>query len=417
MLEIRGRGAGIRVLLAPNAFKGTLTASQACAAMAAGVRRVWPAATLTKLAMSDGGDGFVEAVVGAQGGEVTRRRVPGPLLVGQVWAHVGRLTHSGKLTEVIELATTAGFTRISSRNARTACTSSTRGLGVLIEACLERSSERILVGVGGSCSTDGGTGLARALGYRFLRSDGVEVAEGGCGLVELDHIDAALADPRLTKVEMIAACDVMNPLLGPAGAATVYGPQKGAQPADVLRLEEGLRRLAEVARRDLGTGGLTDVPGAGAGGGTGFGLMAFCRAHAASGVDVVGAMCDLDGHIAAADLVITGEGRFDSQSLDGKVTGAVARRARCLGVPCFIVAGSSQPEARAAAKQWNAHVITLRSSTAVFEGRPPMRPTLIRGEADARLRRATVEACVSAAPLVRSGRRRHKSVGDCGGSQ
>ena len=391
------------VLLAPNAFKGTLTASQACAAMAAGVRRAWPTSEVVALPLADGGDGFQQTVVRAHGGRTTLHLVPGPLLVEPVQAPIGWFAGPDGLTAVIELAAVAGIALIASPCPATACTASTTGLGVLVLACLRRSPKRILIGIGGSSSTDGGAGMARALGYRLLREDGTEIPEGGLGLLQLDHIDDSLVDPRLAAVEVLGACDVPNPLLGPLGAARVFGPQKGADPSTVARLEEGLTRLAAVVRRDLDKGGLEHSPGSGAAGGTGFGLVAFCGACLTSGVQLVADACDLDGHLSAADLVMTGEGRFDLQSLEGKVPGEVARRAWRGGITCFIIAGSSQPEARPAAQELGAHLIDTDTDVTALNQGDPRDLAVMRRRARAGLRRAAIHACGTADLLIPPG--------------
>ncbi len=399
------------VLLAPNAFKGTLTAVQACAAMGAGVRRAWPTATVTALPLADGGDGFLDTVVSAHGGRTTRHLVPGPLLVEPVRAPIGWLAEPDGQSAVIELATAAGIALIRSPNPVTAGTASTRGLGVLIQACLGRSPKKILVGIGGSASSDGGAGMARALGYRFLREDGSEIPEGGLGLLELDHIDDSLVDPRLAAVEVLVGCDVTNPLLGPLGSASTYGPQKGADAATVARLEEGLARLAAVVRRDLGKCRPEQVPGSGAGGGAGFGLVAFCGARLSPGVQLIADACDLDGRLSVADLVMTGEGRFDLQSLRGKVPGEVAHRASRLRTACFIIAGSIETEARLAAQTLGVHLLDTNTDVTVLEPGDPRELALMERRARAGLRRAAMYACSLADELIS-----HKPDYDDGGS-
>ena len=386
-------GAQRRVLLAPNAFKGTLTARQACAAMAAGVRRAWPTSEVVALPLADGGDGFQQTVVRAHGGTTTLQLVPGPLLVERVPAPIGWFSGTDGRTAVIELAAAAGLALICSPNPATAGAASTRGLGVLIGACLRRPADTILVGVGGSASTDGGAGMARALGYRFVGSDGLEIPEGGLGLRELEHIDSDAVNPLLARVRLIAACDVTSPLLGAQGAAAVYGPQKGADSPTVAELEEGLARLAEVAGRDLGTAGLDLIPGSGAGGGTGFGLLAFCDANLLPGVEVVAEVSGLGTRLDCADLVITGEGRFDLQSLEGKVSGEVARRAQDAGIPCFVIAGSSTAEAKLALRQLGAHLIETRTDVRLL-GRGDSRETgRLRRRVQADLREAAARVC------------------------
>ncbi len=381
-----------RVLLAPNAFKGTMSAVQACSAMAAGVRQVLPRAKVVRLPMADGGDGFLATLVAARGGSTTQHLVPGPLLE-PIRAPIGWLPGTAFPTAVIELAAAGGIARIAHPSPRTAAAASTRGLGALIGAALERAPELILVGIGGSSSSDGGAGMARALGYRLLKTDGEEIPEGGSGLRRLHHIEAGQVDPRLAAVRVLVACDVTNSLLGPLGAAAVYAPQKGADPLTAARLEAGLHRLAQVAGRDLGTAGLEHRPGSGAAGGTGFGLVAFCGAQLTPGVDLVAEACDLDGQMAGADLVITGEGSFDLGSLQGKVPGEVARRARSAGVQCMVITGSSQAEARGALERLGARLLETGTDISGLERGDPRETALIRRRARAAVRRAAVRAC------------------------
>lgn len=234
--------------------------------------------------------------------------------------------------------------------------------------------------------------MARELGYRFRRADGAEIPEGGLGLRQLDHIESDAVDPILAAVNVLAACDVTNPLLGPQGAAAVYGPQKGADPSTVAMLEEGLARLVEVAGRDLGTVGSELIPGSGAAGGTGFGLVAFCHAQLLPGVELLAQACALGAQLARADLVITGEGRFNLQSLDGKVPGEVARRARKAGVACFVIVGSSATEASSALRQLGAHLIETNTDVSAL-GQGDSRETARlrrRSRADLRLAAARV---------------------------
>lgn len=395
----------LRVLLAPNAFKGTLSAFEVCSAMAVGVRRALPEAHLTCLPLADGGDGFLATLVAAGGGQTTRHRVAGPLLE-PIWGRIGWLPGGVRETAVIELASAAGFARIDRPSAQTAATASTRGLGELIRAGLRRAPAEILVGIGGSASTDGGAGMARALGYHFLRADGSEIPEGGLGLRQLHHIESALVDPRLAAVRVLAACDVTNRLLGRRGAAAVYGPQKGADRGTVTGLEAGLRRLAEVAGRDLGSSGLEARPGSGAAGGTGFGLLAFCGARLAPGADLVANACGLDGELARADLVLTGEGRFDLGSLQGKVPGAVARRARRAGVACVVIAGSSEPGAGEALRRFGSHLLETGGDISALAAGDPHTRALIRRRSRAALGRAAVRACALATPAGSAGRGR-----------
>ncbi len=331
-----------RVLVAPNAFKGSCSARVAGAAIARGVLEVWPDARPVILPMADGGDGFLAALVTTSQGAVTRHRVPGPLGASRL-AALGWLGGPGPRTAVIELARACGLAGIGTPTPATSLAAGTEGAGALIRAALDRGAARILVGVGGSASTDGGAGLLRALGLRCLDAHGRPLPPGGGALAALARVDRTGLDPRLGRVAIAVAADVRSPLLGPRGAAAVYGPQKGADPLAVRRLEAGLARWAQLLG---GRGGLRPAtPGAGAAGGTAFGLAAGLGAQIASGADVVAEAVGLDRRLRSADWVLTGEGRLDLPTLVGKAPGLVAERAVRFGVPCVVLAGSLDPRA------------------------------------------------------------------------
>jgi glycerate kinase len=320
---------GVRIVIAPDSFKGSLPADRAAAAIAEGVARVLPAAQLLLRPVADGGEGTVAAAlrVGYAPRTVT---VSGPdgRPVAATFA-----TDDG--TAVLELASAAGLGLLA---APAPMTATTRGVGELLRAALDAGARRLVLGIGGSATTDGGAGMLQALGVRLLDADGADVPPGGAGLTRLDRVDAAGADPRLAAVEVVVASDVTNPLTGARGAAAVFGPQKGAAPAEVAALDAALARYAEVLQRDLGVA-VTDVPGAGGAGGTAAGALAL-GARLVSGARLV---CDLVGlseaALAGVDLVVTGEGCLDEQSLAGKAPAEVAARAAAAGVPCLALAG------------------------------------------------------------------------------
>ncbi len=324
----------MRIVVAPQEFKGSLTAVEAAAAVAAGLAHALPAAAVEQVPLADGGPGTVAAVVAAAGGEL--RTVPCRDPLGRPLTAAFALLDGGR-TALIEMAAAAGLTllRPDERDAKRA---STEGVGDLIRAALDVGVRRIVVGLGGSATNDGGSGMARALGIRFLDADGHELPAGGAALARLDRVDTTGLDPRLRTVEVIGATDVRNPLCGPQGASAVYGPQKGATPADVAELDAALRRYAAVLRRDLGVD-VAELPGAGAAGGLGAALVAFLGATLRSGFALVAEMVRLESRLAGADLVITGEGRLDGQSLFGKTTVGVARLARRHGVPAVALCG------------------------------------------------------------------------------
>ncbi|HEY8346139.1 MAG TPA: glycerate kinase [Symbiobacteriaceae bacterium] len=332
----------MRIVIAPDSFKGSLTAAQAAEAMARGAARVFPEAEIQTVPMADGGEGTVEALVAGTGGRIEKRTVTGPL--GQpVEAHFG-LLGDGK-TAVIEMAAASGLLLVP-KEKRDPRITTTYGTGELIRAALDLGVERIVVGIGGSATNDGGAGMVQALGGKLLKADGTPVGFGGAALLELDRIDLTGLDPRLKAVELLVACDVDNPLTGPRGASAVYGPQKGATPEMVELLDRALTHLADVVQRDLGQD-LRNEPGAGAAGGLGFGLMSFLGARLRPGIEVVMEAVGIDRILAGATLVLTGEGRTDGQTLAGKVPLGVARRAAAHGVPAVVISGAVTADADA----------------------------------------------------------------------
>ena len=324
----------MRVLIAPQEFKGCLTAPEVAAAMAAGVRRVDPDAEIDTAPLGDGGPGTVEALVRAGQGRVSYTRVEGPLGT-PVNARWGR-TEAGR-TAVLEMAAAAGLALAPAarRDVRRAATT---GVGELITAALDAGVERILVGVGGSASNDGGAGMAAALGARFLDDAGQTLPPGGAALVRLARIDVGALDPRLRRAEVVALVDVLSPLLGPEGASVVFSPQKGADAETVAALERALTNFADICACDLGAD-LTSVLGAGAGGGLAAGLVVFTGARIARGIAAVAGALDLPARVRRADLVLTGEGRLDAQSAAGKTVAGVCALAAAAARPCLAVAG------------------------------------------------------------------------------
>lgn len=334
-----------RVLVAPDSFKGSLTQAEVAAAIAAGVKRALPGARITELPLSDGGEGWLATLVAADpGGRVESVAVSGPL--GEAVEGRFGLVEGGR-TAVVEVATASGLHLVDPTPA-TFRAATSRGSGELIRAALDAGATRVLVGLGGSATTDGGAGLGVALGARLLDATGEPVGPGGAALADVATADLSGVDPRLGEVDVIAATDVDNPLLGPTGAAAVYGPQKGAWPADVGPVDAALANFADRVEAALGRE-LRSVPGAGAAGGLGFGLLAFCGARLAPGIEVALDLVGFDAALAGADLVITGEGRIDLQTLHGKVLAGVAGRARAAGVPVYAIGGAVDP---AVHEQW-----------------------------------------------------------------
>jgi len=324
----------MRIVVAPQEFKGSLTAVQAAQAIADGLRRALPDAELLLVPMADGGPGTVEAVVTAKAGRRQKTTVRDPLgaPIEAAWGII-----DGD-TAVIEMAAASGLVLVpeSHRDPRIA---STFGTGQTIAAALAAGCRRIIVGMGGSATNDGGAGVAQALGARLLDDDGQDLPPGGAALARLARIDVSGLAPQLGQARLFAATDVFNPLCGPQGASAVYGPQKGATPEMVRELDAALAHYAVVIERDLGVLVL-DVAGAGAAGGLGAGLVAFLGAEIVPGAKLVADAVGLEQQIAGADLVIAGEGRLDAQTGFGKAPWEVARLAREAGVPVIAIAGS-----------------------------------------------------------------------------
>jgi glycerate kinase len=340
---------GVRIVLAPDSFKGSLSADRAAEVIAAGLTRSLPGAEPVLRPVADGGEGTVAAALRA-GYRPRRARVSGPdgRPVDAVLAVRGP-------TAVVELAAAAGLGLLDRPAPLTA---TTRGVGELVRSALDAGADRIVLGIGGSATTDGGAGMLQALGMRLLTADGSEVPPGGGGLAALDRIDPAGRDPRLAGVELVVASDVDNPLTGPAGAAHVFGPQKGASAAQVAELDAALTGYAAVLGRDLGAD-VAGTPGAGGAGGTAAGALAL-GARVVSGAGLVCDLVGLDEALAGAGLVVTGEGSLDGQTLRGKAPAEVARRARAAGVPCVALAGRVALDAGelAAAGFRSAHALT-----------------------------------------------------------
>jgi len=325
----------MKIIVAPNSFKGSLSATQAAKAIARGVREAFPDADIVEIPVADGGEGTVEALVSAHHGRYEWVNVEGPL-GDPVLASFGLI--DGGRTAVVELASASGYVLVTPA-ARDPRKTSTYGFGQLLEASRKSGAKSVIAGIGSSATNDGGVGMAQALGYRFLDAAGRDLPRGGAALMRLERIDATGLDPDWRSVQVKVACDVTNPLTGPEGASAVYGPQKGADAQTVRMLDRALARLAAVIERQYGKR-VADIPGAGAAGGTGAGLMAFLDAKLVSGAALVVDASGFNEALTGAQLVITGEGRADGQTAYGKAPGEVARRAQAAGVPVVLLAGS-----------------------------------------------------------------------------
>ena len=325
----------MRILIAPDKFKGSLTAIEAAAAIAEGALRVYPDAVATQFPVADGGEGTLEAAVAA-GYEERLNAVVGPILapIGAAWAF--RKDAAGRATAVIETAQASGLAHMEP-TPENALRAHSYGCGQLIAAALDAGATEIVLGVGGSAMTDGGSGALRALGLKPLDAAGNVVPLGGGSLADVVALDASGLDPRLAAVNFRIAVDVRNPLVGSTGAAHVFGPQKGADEDAVEKLDAGLRNWASLLRE--ATGRDVNVPGAGAAGGFPASFLGFTQATLEGGFALVAGLTGLAGQLKEADLVITGEGSMDSQSLTGKAPIALADAARELGIPVIVVAG------------------------------------------------------------------------------
>lgn len=322
-----------KILLVPDSFKGTLSSRQVCQVMAGQLRRFFPQAQVKSIPVADGGEGSVEAFLAAAGGERRTRTVTGPF--GEPVEAFYGILGDGR-TAVIEMAACAGLPLAEGRLNPERAT--TYGVGELLLAAKEAGCTKAILGLGGSCTNDGGAGAAAALGAKFTRADGTAFVPTGGTLGEIAALDVSPVAQALQGMELTAMCDIDNPLYGDAGAAAVFAPQKGADAAMVARLDAGLRHLGQVAARCLGRD-FSHLPGAGAAGGLGFGMAAFCGAQLRMGIDAVLDAVGFDSLLPGTDVVFTGEGKIDSQSARGKVVSGVAARCRKAGVPVVAVVG------------------------------------------------------------------------------
>jgi len=324
----------MKIVVAPQSFKGSLSARGVAEAMAVGIARVHPDADVVLLPMADGGEGTVDALVFATGGTTVTTDVTGPLgdRVAATWGVLG-----DERTAVIEMAAASGLVLVSS-DRLDPFTATTYGTGELIRAALDAGYRRLIIGIGGSATNDGGAGMAQSLGAKFTDAAGDELPQGGAALADLRHIDIRQLDRRLKECRITVASDVINPLCGPDGASWVYGPQKGATDDMCRRLDEALANYAAVVERDLGIS-IRDRPGAGAAGGLGAGLVVFLGAMIVPGIDIISDAVGLVEHLTGAALAFTGEGRLDAQTLFGKTVAGVAKRAQASHVPLIVIAG------------------------------------------------------------------------------
>ena len=325
----------MRIVIAPDSFKGCLNALNVALAMRRGVQRVYPDSVIDMIPMADGGEGTVEAILCTVRGEKIKIDVTDPL--GRSIEAAYALIDEGE-TAIIEMAAASGLTLLNNQE-RNPRVTSTQGTGMLIRNALDLGVKKILLGIGGSATNDGGAGMAVALGVKLLDAEGIELAQGGAALLNVANIDMSRLDPRLAKVQIEVLCDVQNPLCGPEGASVVYGPQKGANPEAIRVLDTALLKFGEVLSRVAGTN-LLELAGGGAAGGLGAGVVGFLGAKLRPGSQMVLEVVNADEKIKHADLVLTGEGRTDFQTAYGKVPVGVSALAQKYSVPVLIISGS-----------------------------------------------------------------------------
>lgn len=321
-----------KILLIPDSFKGTMSSGEICSIMKNSIQSFAPETEVVSIPVADGGEGSVDSFLAAVGGEKIRLSVKGPYFE-DIESFYGRLPDQ---TAVVEMAAAAGLPLVGEKKHAEKVT--TYGVGQLMRHAAETGCKRIIVGLGGSASNDGGTGAAAALGVRFLDSSGRTFVPVGETLCKIASIDVSTLTPALAGVEIITMCDIDNPLCGPQGAAAVFGPQKGADQDMVKKLDANLAHLAEVVKKDTGKN-IALIPGSGAAGGMGAGMVAFFNSKLQMGIETVLDIVHFDELLRGTDLVISGEGKLDCQSLRGKVVVGVARRAKQNGVPLIAVVG------------------------------------------------------------------------------
>ena len=325
----------MKIVIAPDSFKGSLTAAEAAEAIETGFRAVYPDAEYVKVPMADGGEGTVKSLVDATSGTIITELVTGPMgyMVAGFFGILG-----DRQTAVIEMAAASGIHWVRPKE-RDVFLASSFGTGQLINAALDRGCDKLIVGLGGSATNDGGIGMMKALGAQFFDQDGVQLAADVRALLQLASIDLQYLDPRLDKTEIVVACDVDNPLCGENGAARVFGPQKGATEEDIAVLDQALTRYGDILSANAGRD-IASEPGAGAAGGMGAAFIGLIDAVLKPGVDIVIEIVDLANSLVDANLVITGEGRVDNQTIHGKTPTGVAKVAKSCNLPVICITGS-----------------------------------------------------------------------------
>jgi len=345
----------MKIVIAPDSFKESLSALEAACEIEAGLREIFPHAEYVKVPVADGGEGTVEAMIAATQGRRVSLSATGPL--GAPVTSFYGLTGGATPIAVIEMAAASGLELVAPHQ-RDPLVTTSRGTGDLIRAALDAGARHFILGVGGSATNDGGAGMLQALGAGLLDADGAQIAAGGAALAGLARIDLSGFDPRIVDCVFEVACDVSNPLVGPRGASAVFGPQKGATPDVVAQLDANLRHYASIIARDTGQV-MAEIPGAGAGGGIAAAMLVFLKGRLRPGSEIVADAVGLDAALQDADLVFTGEGRIDSQTVNGKTPVGVARVAQRHGKPVIAIGGCLAPDASAV----HAHGIDATFST------------------------------------------------------
>ena len=338
----RHTGDKMKIVVAPDSFKESLRAKEVAEIIEEGIKRVFPQAEVIKIPLADGGEGTIEAILEARGGKVISQEVTSPL-GERIKAHFGILDDG--FTGIVEMAQASGLSLVP-QSQRNPLLTTTYGTGELIKAALDRGCKRIIVGIGGSATVDGGAGMVQALGAKLLNGKGKQISFGGGSLGEIVSIDMSSFDSRVKNTEVLVASDVDNPLCGPKGAARVYGPQKGATPEMVKTLEKNLAHFAMMIKKYLNKE-VKNIPGAGAAGGLGAGLIAFLGAELRPGIKLMIEASRLEERIKGADLVISGEGRIDEQTVYGKTPVGVAEMAKKEKIPVVIIGGEIRGDVEA----------------------------------------------------------------------
>ena len=354
----------MKILIAPDSFKESLSAEGVANAIARGFKTIFSNAELVLLPVADGGEGTTDSLIAATKGQRFTQQATGPLgePVEAFWGLLG----DGQ-TAVVETAAASGLDLIDSSQ-RDPLTATTRGTGELILAAIDQGAKHIIVGLGGSATNDGGAGMLQALGVGLLDASGEQIPSGGAGLAKLDQIDLSNLDPRLAGVRFDVACDVDNPLIGDNGASTIFGPQKGATPEMVDILDANLAHFAAITQQATNKD-IVNIPGAGAAGGLGGAFLGFLNATLKSGIDIVLDTVDFETHLEGASLVVTGEGRIDSQSIRGKTPVGVSKRAKAAGnIPVIALAGGISSDAEVVYEHGIDAVFSVVQGVSTLEG-------------------------------------------------